>query len=1083
MDRRRPTGRKGTLPALASHALALEWHPTLNTDPTPGSLTIGSGKKVWWQCAIDSTHEWAAKINSRSSGAGCPFCTGLRVTVENSLATTHPSLATEWNTERNGELTALDVSAGSGRSVWWCCSTERQHEWKARVGGRVLGSGCPFCSNKKVSKENCLESTHPHIAAGWHTSLNSPLTPSDITAGSAKTVWWQCDLDASHSFRASVVTRVNKSICPKCPRPGPGTLGPLVSVRPDLAAEWHASLNTPLTPSDVTAGSGKVVWWQCSADADHVYQTSVGKRYRGAGCIYCASGNRKVTPANALASTHPELAGEWHLTLNGAVSPFDVSAGSGKKYWWVCRDSHEWQAAVVNRTRGSGCPYCSGSRASQAHNLATACPEIMSEWHPVKNGTRLPTELTPGSNLIVWWKCAAGHEWQAKVRFRARGGSGCPLCSGVWSQTALKMFVASLREHLHVLTQAELYAICQQNGLIGSIQGEFAERLATGRLSSEQLASLLDDDWVEDTNTLANNRAASCDVELRDFSADDIVSNPDSADAGSFVQEEQLPVVVVNGVLEAAAVVLASADEETAEFLIASSAAKLWKQAYRDPLAVEQATAMALGDEFQERVRRAFREEFDASTALRTPAGWSFELGGKPRQPNLMQQHVAVQVRDKLRVGNWSGTGAGKTISAVLASRVVASELTVVVCPNNTVDGWCKTILECFPDTRIATKDLDPKWSIGQEPRYLILNYESLQAADSGEKLRKLVASEQIDMVVIDEVHYAKQRSAESESRRRKNLLELVTTAGYGNHDLRVLAMSATPVVNNLFEARSLLELIEGVELDELDVRATTSNAMAIHQYLVRRGTRWMPDYPTAVSLITDPIDCSDLVDEVRALGRHPHPAEIERILLAAKLPSIIEACRKGKTLIYTEYVDGIVGKIRDALEAEGLRVGVFTGDDKTGLEKFIGHRFNVQSGQPTKLPKEDQVDVLIGSSAIGTGVDGLQHVCDRLVFATLPWTAAGYQQVVGRIHRQGQTASKIDVVVPVTSAEVGEEVWSWCKTRMDRINFKRSLADAAVDGVVPEYRIVDPHKAATAAAAWLARLTGGHTGTADENL
>ena len=40
--------------------------------------------------------------------------------------------------------------------------------------------------------------------------------------------------------------------------------------------------------------------------------------------------------------------------------------------------------------------------------------------------------------------------------------------------------------------------------------------------------------------------------------------------------------------------------------------------------------------------------------------------------------------------------------------------------------------------------------------------------------------------------------------------------------------------------------------------------------------------------------------------------------------------------------------------------------------------------------------------SPIGTGVDGLQHVCDRLVFASLPWTHAEYEQIIGRIKRKG---------------------------------------------------------------------------------
>ena len=93
---------------------------------------------------------------------------------------------------------------------------------------------------------------------------------------------------------------------------------------------------------------------------------------------------------------------------------------------------------------------------------------------------------------------------------------------------------------------------------------------------------------------------------------------------------------------------------------------------------------------------------------------------------------------------------------------------------------------------------------------------------------------------------------------------------------------------------------------------------------------------------------------------------------------------------------------------------------------------------------------MLIGSSAIGTGVDGLQAVCDTLIFNVLPWTAAQYDQIKGRVYRQGQRRD-VTVVLPLTFATVGGERWSWCESKLQRLAFKRSIADAAVDGVVPD--------------------------------
>ena len=46
-------------------------------------------------------------------------------------------------------------------------------------------------------------------------------------------------------------------------------------------------------------------------------------------------------------------------------------------------------------------------------------------------------------------------------------------------------------------------------------------------------------------------------------------------------------------------------------------------------------------------------------------------------------------------------------------------------------------------------------------------------------------------------------------------------------------------------------------------------------------------------------------------------------------------------------------------------------------------------------------------------GVDGLQEVCNRLIVATPPWTSAGYEQLKGRVHRQGSKFARVDVIIP----------------------------------------------------------------------
>ena len=66
----------------------------------------------------------------------------------NDLATLNPTLIEEWNYNKNIDILPTEVSAHSGRKVWWKCS-KCNHEWQATIDKRSNGRGCPKCKNKK----------------------------------------------------------------------------------------------------------------------------------------------------------------------------------------------------------------------------------------------------------------------------------------------------------------------------------------------------------------------------------------------------------------------------------------------------------------------------------------------------------------------------------------------------------------------------------------------------------------------------------------------------------------------------------------------------------------------------------------------------------------------------------------------------------------------------------------------------------------------------------------------------------------------------------------------------------------------
>jgi hypothetical protein len=83
-------------------------------------------------------------------------------------------------------------------------------------------------------------------------------------------------------------------------------------------------------------------------------------------------------------------------------------------------------------------------------------------------------------------------------------------------------------------------------------------------------------------------------------------------------------------------------------------------------------------------------------------------------------------------------------------------------------------------------------------------------------------------------------------SLRRRNLEGLLTSIRKKNPNIKILGLSATPVVNNLNEGKSLLELMTGKIYDDLATTPTIPNAVILYEKLSTISIR---ELPTAFTL------------------------------------------------------------------------------------------------------------------------------------------------------------------------------------------------------------------------------------------
>lgn len=212
----------------------------------------------------------------------------------------------------------------------------------------------------------------------------------------------------------------------------------LYETNPDIAEQWHPTLNGKLSPKDVTKGSNKRVWWKCDKGDDHEWEAVIALRTgKGYGCTICSG--YKVALSTCLATKDPDLAEEWHPTLNGNLTPYDLIAASRKKVWWKCDkgEDHEWEATLGNRyLNKTGCPICNGNKVVKSNCISTTHPEIASQIDLQKNKDLDISKISIGYTKKIWWKCNKGddHIWYLAPTHRKQNDghiSDCPYCAGV----------------------------------------------------------------------------------------------------------------------------------------------------------------------------------------------------------------------------------------------------------------------------------------------------------------------------------------------------------------------------------------------------------------------------------------------------------------------------------------------------------------------------------------------------------------------------------------------------------------------------------------------------------------------------
>lgn len=162
-------------------------------------------------------------------------------------------------------------------------------------------------------------------------------------------------------------------------------------------------------------GSKSKLRWRCANR--HEWEAVASSVKTGTWCRQCAAeatANKRRTPLAEI----QELA----KSKGGECLAHEYLGNKDDKLKWRCSKGHEWQATLGKiRNDGSWCPIC--ARLNRSLTL-----EDMQKLARAKGGECL-SESYQGQDIKLRWRCGIGHEWEAIPSHIRNQGCWCPKCA------------------------------------------------------------------------------------------------------------------------------------------------------------------------------------------------------------------------------------------------------------------------------------------------------------------------------------------------------------------------------------------------------------------------------------------------------------------------------------------------------------------------------------------------------------------------------------------------------------------------------------------------------------------------------
>ena len=327
-------------------------------------IPYASRTKMLWRCS--KGHEWPASINQRTAHkSNCPHCAKMKNNIDfYTWCQNNGEIGKQFEEQYTGidaegnKHDINDISYGSNVELWWRCS--KGHEWYVSVASRTYNkSNCPYCiANSTSYPEQFIywafkQIFSQTISRGKHGGYEYDIAISEIHTciEYSPTRWHEGNQER------------DKAKAEYCKAHNVNFIYIMEDTDNQYEETWtpnYICFHMPKTYEKKKQTCIKLVDYLLSLFNHSISEINIDLAEKNA----LEYSNGKIKYEKSLAYLYPNLAKEWHPTLNNPIQPDQITKGSGKEIYWQCPNcsygsNGEWKATVNTRAYcKKGCPCC-----------------------------------------------------------------------------------------------------------------------------------------------------------------------------------------------------------------------------------------------------------------------------------------------------------------------------------------------------------------------------------------------------------------------------------------------------------------------------------------------------------------------------------------------------------------------------------------------------------------------------------------------------------------------------------------------------------------------------------------------------